>query len=56
HLDVEWVPARERLAAALLDVIRPGDLVVVLGAGDIYRTGEELVQTLRARGVGLRAV
>jgi UDP-N-acetylmuramate--alanine ligase len=56
HLDVEWVPARERLGAALLDVIRPGDLVVVLGAGDIYRTGEELVQTLRARGVGLRAV
>src|SRR5439155_24145032 len=35
HLDVRHVPARDRVAEALLDVVRPGDLVLTLGAGDI---------------------
>jgi UDP-N-acetylmuramate--alanine ligase len=47
HLDVRHVPARERLAEQLLDVVRPGDLVLTLGAGDIYRTGDELLALLR---------
>jgi len=56
HLDVEFRPTREALADALLEALRPGDLLVVLGAGDIYKVGEEVLQTLRARGSGLRAV
>jgi UDP-N-acetylmuramate--alanine ligase len=48
HLDVRYVAARDRVAEALLDVVRPGDLVVTLGAGDIYRTGDELLGLLRA--------
>jgi len=47
HLDVRYVPARDRVAEALLDVIRPGDLVLTLGAGDIHRTGDELLGLLR---------
>jgi UDP-N-acetylmuramate--alanine ligase len=56
HLDVEYRPSREALTAALLDVLRPGDLLVVLGAGDITKTGEEVMQKLKIRGSGLRAV
>ncbi len=48
HLDVRFVPARERVADALLDLTRPGDLVVTLGAGDIHRTGDEFLGLLRA--------
>jgi len=48
HLDVRYVAARERVAEALLGVVRPGDLVLTLGAGDIYRTGDELLALLRA--------
>jgi UDP-N-acetylmuramate--alanine ligase len=48
HLDVRWVPARERVADELLHVVRPGDLVVTLGAGDIYRSGDDLLGLLRA--------
>ncbi len=56
HLDVDYRPSREALTDALLEALRPGDLLVVLGAGDIYKVGEEVLQTLRARGTGLRAV
>ena len=56
HLDVEYRSTREALEAALLDALRPGDLLVVLGAGDIYKVGEEVLQTLRVRGSGLRVV
>jgi UDP-N-acetylmuramate--alanine ligase len=48
HLDVRYVPARDRVAEGLLEVVRPGDLVVTLGAGDITRTGDELLGLLRA--------
>ena len=56
HLDVEYRATREALSAALLDALRPGDLCVVLGAGDITKTGEEVMQKLRIRGSGLRVV
>ncbi len=48
HLDVRHVPSRERVAEALLEVVRPGDLVLALGAGDIHRTADELLALLRA--------
>jgi UDP-N-acetylmuramate--alanine ligase len=48
HLDVHYIAARERVAAGLLEVVRPGDLVLTLGAGDIYRTAEELLDLVRA--------
>jgi len=47
HLEVHHVPSRERVAEALLEVVRPGDLVLTLGAGDVYRTADELLGLLR---------
>jgi UDP-N-acetylmuramate--alanine ligase len=55
HLDVRFVPARERLAEALLEAIRPGDLVITLGAGDVYKCADELLASLRA-GASVPAV
>jgi UDP-N-acetylmuramate--alanine ligase len=48
HLEVAHVPAREALADTLIEIARSGDLVLVLGAGDIYRTADELLGLLRA--------
>jgi UDP-N-acetylmuramate--alanine ligase len=47
HLDVRYVP-RDAMADALLQLARPGDLVMTLGAGDIHRAGDELLGLLRA--------
>lgn len=50
HEDVSYVPKREDLAAALADVVRPGDVVITLGAGDIQLTCNDLIQALEAKG------
>ena len=52
HLDVRHVPARADLARALLEIVRPGDLVLTLGAGDVYKTADELLGLLRAGAPG----
>jgi UDP-N-acetylmuramate-alanine ligase len=30
--------------------VRPGDLVLTLGAGDVFRVGEQLLATLAGQG------
>lgn len=44
---VSYIPKREDIAAALKDQLSPGDLVITMGAGDIYKTGEELLEMLK---------
>ena len=39
-----YEPSRPLLTARVHDLIRPGDVVITLGAGDITRVGRELVQ------------
>jgi len=48
HRDVTLVPERGRLAAAARERVRPGDIVLTLGAGDITQAGPELLALLRA--------
>ncbi len=40
---------KELLLARTLTLLSPGDVVVTMGAGDIYRVGESLVEELGAR-------
>ena len=46
---VIYEPARAKLAAFLKDFVQPGDLVITMGAGDIYKTGEELAAMLQEK-------
>ena len=46
-----WVGERSALAEALLAFVRDGDVVITMGAGDITRTGPELLQRLTAGSV-----
>jgi UDP-N-acetylmuramate--alanine ligase len=43
-----WRGPRADAAAHLASVVRPGDVVLTMGAGDITRTGPELLERLRA--------
>ena len=44
--DVNYVPSREKIASYLKEEVKEGDLIITMGAGDIYKTGEELVDLL----------
>ena len=46
HADVRFVAKREQVAATLLPLLRGGDMVVTLGAGDVHRIGDDLLQAL----------
>ncbi len=45
-----WRGPRDELADAIEDFVTDGDVVLTIGAGDITRTGPELLQILEARG------
>ncbi|MGD8316750.1 MAG: UDP-N-acetylmuramate--L-alanine ligase [Myxococcales bacterium] len=47
HRDVTFVENREDLAEAIALRLRPADVVITLGAGDITKTGPELLEVLR---------
>jgi len=49
HRDVGAVESLAAGVAALLGLVRPGDLVLTLGAGDVTHTGPELLAALAAR-------
>jgi len=47
HLEAEFIADKSQIAKRLAPKLRRGDLVLTLGAGDIYRVGEELVEALK---------
>jgi len=50
HRHVTYVADKSELAKAVLDQAAPGDMVLTLGAGDVWRVGEEILDRLRAGG------
>ncbi len=47
HRDVRFVPGKEAVPEVLSSSVRPGDLVLTLGAGDISKVGDTLLRQLR---------
>ncbi|MEX0769368.1 MAG: UDP-N-acetylmuramate--L-alanine ligase [Balneolaceae bacterium] len=47
HRGVHYVEQKTELAAKLKEIVRPGDIVITMGAGDIYQYGEQFVETLK---------
>ena len=43
HRHVIYVPEMENVADCLMDITRPGDVVMTLGAGDINKVGHEFL-------------
>jgi len=46
HRHVEYIGALGGAAARLKEVAKPGDLVLTLGAGNVYQAGDELLKLL----------
>jgi len=47
HLELEFVADKNQIAVQIAGKLNPGDMVLTLGAGDIYKVGDALVETLR---------
>lgn len=50
HTDVVYFSDREKLMENLLLRLRQGDVVFTLGAGDVWKVGEEILKRLRVKG------
>jgi UDP-N-acetylmuramate--alanine ligase len=44
--EVQYVPARDALEAAVVELVRPGDVLLTLGAGDVTRVGPAVMRRL----------
>jgi len=49
HKDVTLVPDKSQIAEHVLPRLRPGDMVITLGAGDVWKVGEALTQKLKEK-------
>jgi UDP-N-acetylmuramate--alanine ligase len=49
HRDVISCPRQVDVLSSLLAVVRPGDLVMTLGAGNIYKQGEQFLNKLKVK-------
>ncbi len=47
--DVTWIADREAIPAQLAGIVREGDIVITLGAGNIWQQGEALVKLMEKR-------
>ena len=49
HKQAYMAPALEQIAALAMTIVKPGDVVLSLGAGSIYRVGEQILNHLQQR-------
>ena len=48
-LDVAYVPNRKKLVEDLCGIVRPGDLLITQGAGDVTAIGPAFIEAMRER-------
>ncbi|HID09793.1 MAG TPA: UDP-N-acetylmuramate--L-alanine ligase [Candidatus Latescibacteria bacterium] len=46
HREVYYVEDKEKLAEFVAQLVRPGDMAITMGAGDIWKVGEALLRAL----------
>ncbi len=47
HRQVVYIPEKEDAVEYLLGIVREGDLVITMGAGDIWKVGEALIESMQ---------
>ncbi|AZN42295.1 UDP-N-acetylmuramate--L-alanine ligase [Paenibacillus albus] len=49
NANTSYYPTKEEALAVLTDQVKPGDLVITMGAGDIWKVADSLAKTLRGK-------
>jgi len=47
NLIIEYIPKKEKIADYLVSILKPKDILLTLGAGDIFTVGKEVLARLR---------
>jgi UDP-N-acetylmuramate--alanine ligase len=50
HKDAHFLPDKKAVPEFLLSMVKPNDIVVTMGAGDIWKFGEEFLKRLQKKG------
>jgi UDP-N-acetylmuramate--alanine ligase len=51
HMDIRYEASPEKLARSIAEELRPGDLFLTMGAGNIYETGHRVIRILEEKGL-----
>jgi UDP-N-acetylmuramate--alanine ligase len=54
HKEAHYVPEKKTVPAFLRSIVRPGDLVITMGAGDIWKFGEQFLKDITAHTTAQR--
>jgi UDP-N-acetylmuramate--alanine ligase len=55
HKDVHYIPDKKNVPSTLLTLTKPNDIVITMGAGDIWKYGAEFLQQLMHQRTAKRA-
>ncbi len=50
HKNVLYVKEKTELPEKLKEILKDGDIVITMGAGDVYKYGEEFLELVNAGG------
>ncbi len=50
HKQVHYVPDKKSVPEFLRSIVQNGDIIITMGAGDIWKFGEEFIRKLKANG------
>jgi len=46
HRDVTYIADKEQITDYLLNIVKPNDIVITVGAGDVWKVGRQLLEKL----------
>jgi len=46
HKKVKYLPSKDDILSYLSEIVQPGDIIITMGAGDIWTVGQELAEQL----------
>ena len=47
HEDITYISSKDQIVSYLIDIVRPNDIVITMGAGDIWEVGHKLLDQLK---------
>jgi UDP-N-acetylmuramate--alanine ligase len=50
HKNVHYEPQMEKIPSLIGKIVEPGDMIIVMGAGNIYRIIPDIIKSLEAKG------